>query len=572
MKNKLSFLGIPGELVVATLLVFGLWLAGCSNPAGDNSTDTPPKLATAVTVYMQKPSDWQELHAYVWDDSGKEYNGSGSGNLLTDLSNGFYSFHVESAEYGYINVRFNNGSSKSALDVLGVNTDTYFQGAGPFPGDTSRILLRQSSTSTISAPVFKASEITDSTVTLTWDPVPGIDVYILYDEFVIYDDDDNIIPNSEYWHFMGALSSTDRSFYDDNYGEYLEPEFPYKWKLVAVKYKENADMSALASIAPEDLSEDMYAPFYTVVHNFGELKVTTKESSLPAPTGLRVVNTTSTSVELAWNAVSDADYYMVWWEDPEDEEWYYIEEAYDTRYMDDNEEFIKPGSSYRYCVVAHNTRTYSKDSNIVTATTKPATTASISAFGDLKDISRAAAAPNNPAWVRAATNHKASNQIVIEWGLAPGVTKYEVALFASASSATPISGTKKTVSSTYSSVMSVPTTYGAVYVGVKSLNNPNWVKYSNSVSAFPTISMKSAKAAPSGSTKTLTINMTATWKSGVSYKYWVDVQGSDGYRNGFWAYTNTITHTVSKTPKYTVTVTPYVGGVPFYKSYPAANL
>jgi len=514
---------------------------------------------------MEKPSDWAGLYAYVWDDSGKEYNGSGSGNLMTNLNNGFYSFRAESVDYGYINVRFNNGGSSSAIDVLGVNTDTYFKSTG-YLNDISRNILMQSSTSQISAPEFRASQITENTVTLTWDPIPGIDGYIIYDEFIELDDDGEQIPDSEFWHFQKAFVPGETSIYDDNYGEYLDPESPYKWKLVAIKYKENVDLSGLDTIDPDWLREDDYAPYYTVVYNFGELEIETMESSLPAPTGLRVVSTTATSVELVWNAEPNADYYMVWWQDPDDFEWHYIEEAYDTSYLDDNEEFIKPGSSYNYCVVAHNKQTYSKDSNVVTAATTTLTRS-------VGNISRAAAVPPSaPASVIASANPKAANQINVDWTVVSGIKKYEVGLFTSTSSSTPVN--KKTVSGSFYGTVhytytSVPTTYGFYYVGVRAVDGSkysNWKFYSSAVSVFPKISIQSATSPKtSAAYKTITIKMNAAWKSGASYYYDVTLIDPDGYGRGYTyttkVYSNTIIiSNVPNGPKYTVTIKPYTSG------------
>jgi len=574
MKNNVFFTKIPGKLAIAAIFVFGLLLVGCDNSSGDGPNNIPVKPAKDITVFIQQPSDWSGVYAYVWDDSGKEYNGSGSGNLLTNQNNGFYSFKAESAEYGYINVRFNNGSSKSALDILGVNTDTYFKSTGTFSGDSSKILLQESSTSNISAPVFKASQITDSTVTLTWDSVPGIDGYILYDEFIILDDDGVKIPGSEYWHFQKAFIPGETSIFDDNYGEYLNPECLYTWKLVAVKYKENANLSALGSIDPDDLCEVDYAPYYNVIYNFGKLDVKTKESSLAKPTGLRVVSTTDTSVELAWNAVPNADYYMVYWQDPDDLEWYYIEEAYDNSYLDNDEEFIEPGSSYKYYVVAHNKQTYSKDSNVITANTT--SVRALISITNTKNISRAVTVtPSAPAYVTAGPNPSAANQINVSWAAVSGIKKYEVGLFIStASSSKPVSGSNKTISGTfYNSInytyTSVPTSSGAYYVGVRTVDGSkysSWKFSSGAVSAFPKISIQSATTKISGNYKTISIIMNASWKSGANYSYQVSVTDPQGY--GGYTYTTTVYNTntinipnVPKGPKHTVTIKPYTGGV-----------
>lgn len=370
-------------------LVFGLILTGCptetddgsgnnsNTPSTPNTPNDPQDSSKNIAVYLEKPTNWSKVYAYVWDDSGKEYSESSPGTLLTTQSGGFYSYEAQSPEYGYVNVRFNDGASQSTLDIFGVDTDTWYKQAGTYSADTSKILLNQNNSAAIAIPKFHASEVTDSTVTLAWESIPGIDGYILYDEFIEFDDNDEEIPDSEYWHFQKAFVPSERGLLDDNYGEYLDPESIYTWKLIAVKYKENADLSGLDSLDPDFISEKDYSPYYTVVYDFGELEVETKESSLPAPANLRVTNTGPTSVELEWNAVPDADYYMVWWYDEDTDEWLYIEEAYANKYIDADEEFIFPDSSYKYLVVAHNERTYSKDSNEITASTPSAYSASV---------------------------------------------------------------------------------------------------------------------------------------------------------------------------------------------------
>lgn len=571
MKNKSLFAGILGIAPV-----FGLLLAGCGNPAGDdNSAPVNPPVTKAVTVYMQKPADWAGVYAYVWDDSGKEYSEGEPGTLLTSQNGGYYSFKADSAEYGYINVRFSDGGSQSAMDILGVDSNTWYQSAGAFSGDRSKVVLRAGETSAVAAvPAFKASAVTDSTVTLAWDPIPGIDGYILYDEFVDFDDNGEEIPNSEFWHFQKAFVPSERSLLDDNYGEYLDPEAAYKWKLVAVKYKDGANLNSLDSKDPDYINEVDYAPLYHTVYEFGELEVETLESSLAAPANVRVDSTSATSVELSWNAVDKADYYMVWWwndgSDGREEDWYYIEEAYDTHYVDDNEEFIFPDSTYKYMIVAHNKQTYSKDSSAVTAATS-STRASVS-LGD-GNIGRAAAVtPSAPSSVGAAPKAGAANTIEVAWYAANNATKYEVALFTSASAGTPKSGTTKTVSGSFYGKVSytytsVPASPGVYYAGVRSVNGSKkspWTMCSYSVSPFPKVSVQSAVPKTSGNTKTITVKMNASWKAGASYGYKVTVAYQDtGYTVSGWNEkrfnnTNTLSITgLDKNYKYKVYITPF---------------
>jgi hypothetical protein len=504
------------------------------------------------------------VYAYVWDDSGKEYSESSPGTLLTTQSGGFYSYEAQSPEYGYVHVRFNDGTDQSTLDILGVDKNTYYQSSGTYSGDSSKVLVRSSTTSSISVPKFKATEITDSTVTLAWDPIPGIDVYILYDEFIEFDDNDEEIPNSEYWHFQKALMPSEVSLYDDNYGQYLDPESVYTWKLKAIKYKDNADLSSLDALDPDDISEEDYSPYYTVVYDFGELEVETKESSLPAPTGLRVTNTGPTSVEVAWNEVPGADYYMVWWwndgSDGREQNWYYIEAAYDNKYLDGDEEFIFPNSTYKYYVVAHNERTYSKDSNEVSAQT-PA--ASQSYTGTILDIARAAAAkPAAPSYISATPNLVAAKQMVVSWPIVPGALKYEVWLTKTSTATTSVKKQIVSGSNQYT-FTSIPTTQSAYYVKVRAINNngkwSDWTTTSSPIPVFPEISVKKATSKVSGAYKNVTVTMNASWKSGVSYGYNVTFRDPLGNTYSANSTTNTITQSLPKGPKYTAYITPYTG-------------
>jgi len=541
-----------GMLSVA--LAFAMAVLGCPSEV-EKPEENPPAGSKTITVYMEKPSDWSQVYAYLWDDGGKEYTSGAPGTLLTSVSGGYHSFKAEGAEYGYVNVRFSDGSSKSSVDIFGVNTDTWYKSAGN--SLAGKLLLRAGDTSSIPTPQFKSRDITDSTVILYWDPVPGIDGYILYDELMEYDDDGVFIQGSEFWHFQKAFLPGEREIYDDNYGEYLDPEAEYYWKLLAVKYKENADLSQIASIDPDYLSEDDYSPYYDVVHDFGTLTVFTKESSLPAPKNLRVVSTAATKVELAWDAVPGADYYMVEWRENSSDDWLYIEAAYGPNYIDDDDEFIKPGSSYQYRVFAYNERTYNVGNDVVTATT---------ALTRATTNATTRAVPLNPSTISATANPTAANQIKVNWSSVSGVTKYDVGLFKTASG-NPT--TSKTVSNTTTHTFTnVPSSPGVYYIGVRAVNGSQksgWKFTGSTVSAFPSISIKSATTKTSGGYKTITINMNAAWKTGTSYGYRVTVIDPKGYNVGTWVNfdvrsTNTITiSNVPSGPKYTVKIEPYTG-------------
>ena len=107
--------------ILAFALVFGLFMAACDNGLGSSSV---PSDTIDITVYMQKPSEWSQLYAYVWDEAGKEYSNSGNGTMMIGPgSDGFYSFKTNSPDYGYVNVRFNDGGSKSSLDPGNSDSD-----------------------------------------------------------------------------------------------------------------------------------------------------------------------------------------------------------------------------------------------------------------------------------------------------------------------------------------------------------------------------------------------------------------------------------------------------------------
>lgn len=152
-----------------------------------------------------------------------------------------------------------------------------------------------------------------------------------------------------------------------------------------------------------------------------------------------------------------------------------------------------------------------------------------------------------------------------------GTQKYEVGLFTSTSSSSPVSGTSKTVSgATAYTYKSVPTSKGAYYVGVRAINGSKkstWKFYYSAVSAFPKISLQSATAKTSGSYKTITVKMNASWKTGASYSYKVTLIDPKAYGGGY-SYNKTVSNTntiiisdVPKGPKYTVTIQPYTSGI-----------
>jgi hypothetical protein len=410
-KGKFLFLG--GLLALASMVV----VTGCdtgNNPvdnSGQQGDELPSNQSRSITVNMQKPANWQSLYLYAWDDSGTEYTGAAPGTELTGSSGGFYSYNVPSAEYGYINVRFSDGGSNSTLDIQDVESDTYFASDGAYTGDSSKILVAASANSSFPGKTFTGVPTT-TTIALNWSLIPDADAYVLYDEVTSWGDEDTDDPSDDwertYWHLQKALPREQTSLLDDNYGEYLEADTSYTWKLVAVKWNENADFTGIAGKLGEvlerdeisELDEQKFSSNYTVIHNFGEITVTTLEGTLPAPGGLQILTEelSPTSVALQWNPVAEADYYMVWWwndgSDGRDEGWYYIEAAFDTSYVDADEEFISPNSTYKYLVEARaddhgEGPLYGRWSDEVTVTT-PAEPAASVAYSGASSIVRAA--------------------------------------------------------------------------------------------------------------------------------------------------------------------------------------
>jgi hypothetical protein len=412
-KGKFLFLG--GLLVIAFMLL----ATGCdtgNNPvdkSGQEGDDEPITQSRSITVNMQKPAGWPQLYVYAWDDSGTEYTGAAPGTELTDSSGGFYAYNVPSAEYGYINVRFSDGGSHSTLDIQGIESNTYFTSAGAYTGDSSKILIAASSDGSFPASTFTGIPAT-TTINLSWSFIPDADAYVLYDEVTSWGDEDTDDPSDDwertYWHLQKALPREQTSLLDDNYGEYLDADTPYSWKLVAIKWNENADFTGISGNLGEvlerdeisELDEQKFSLNYTVIHDFGDITVTTLEGTLPAPGALQILaeELSPASVALQWDPVTGADYYMVWWwndgSDGRDEGWYYIEAAFDTSYVDADENFIFPNSTYKYLVEARaddhgEGPLYGRWSEEVTITT-PAEPVTSLAYIGASSIGRAAAA------------------------------------------------------------------------------------------------------------------------------------------------------------------------------------
>jgi hypothetical protein len=593
--------------ILSLMLVFGLALTGCDtggeDGSGYNNGDNNGTGANAksITVNMQKPSNWPQLYVYAWDDSGTEYTGAEPGTELTASSGGFYSYNVPSAEYGYINVRYSDGGSKSTFDIQGVESNTYFTSAGVYTGDSSKIRLAASSTSSFPSSTFTGIPTT-TTVTLNWSLIPDADAYVLYDEITSWWDEDTEDTSDDwertYWHIQKALPREQTSLLDDNYGEYLEADTTYAWKLMAVKWNENADFTGIAGKLGEvlerdeisELDEQKFSSNYTVIHDFGELTVKTLEGTLPAPGGLQILQEelAPTSVALQWNPVAEADYYMVWWwnngSDGRDADWYYIEAAFDTSYVDADEEFISPNSTYKYRVEARaddhgDGPLYGKWSNEVTVTTPPEPAPSLASGGD-SSVFRAAAASKQPIPAPSSPTLSVSSKGVVTvsvTGSSSKNRKFEIYQYGGGPGnfLVTVSGKKATLTKEIKnlpagssvSVMAkeVPGGSGssyqystASYTASTSFSMP-----SNSVSVPPKleafITLKGTTGTGKNTVKFFTITVTG-WPSygAASHSYTIKASGTvqpSGSWNG-----DTFTGTIKTSSKVDFTITPYISG------------
>jgi hypothetical protein len=541
MKKKTLFTGI-----LSLALVFGMLLfVGCpteddggSNTGGDNTGgdntggdntggdntggdntggDTTGK---NITVYMEKPAGWSQLYAYVWDDSGKEFTATTPGTALTTASSGFYSYQAQSAENDYINVRFSDGGSNATLDILGVDSNTYYKSLGTFSTDSSKVRLNASTNGTFTAPTFKTSEVTDKTITLTWGVIPEADDYVLYDEFSEYDDDGHHILDSEYWHFQNAFSKKDTSFLDDNYGQKLDPEWKFKWKLIAVRYKDGIDVSTIEDLG--DMSEEEFSAYYTPIYDYGELEARTAEGTLPAPQNLRVTEVDATSVALSWDPVNVADYYMVWWWDEEEGEWNSVETAYDPEYIDADESFIFPNSTYKYKVEARTDEFYGKRSLEVSATTSAEALNIAATSPNTQSIARAVsqwvkpATPNSVSLKKDKSGKIVASQLDLKWNSSLS-GKYKIGLFTSSTTQTPYTTMQSSGSSLKTHTFTgIPGAYTTYYVRVmrtttdKTHTDSDWSDPSGPAVVFPGITAVADRVTPDAVKGTKVINVTIT--------------------------------------------------------------
>jgi hypothetical protein len=566
-------------------------LTGCDTGNGPSATpddtDTNPVLGESITVYMKKPAGWPQLYAYVWDDGGTEYAGSGSGTALTGQSGGYYSFQTNQVENGYINVRFNDGASNSTLDILDVETDTYYQSAGVFSGDDSKIRLVAGVTGNIAAPALNAVPAA-TTVTLNWNLIPDADGYVMYDEFVEYDDDDEAISGSEYWHFQKILPREQTSFLDDNYGEYLEAKTIYTWKLVAVKFKSDFDFSAILGMEDDDLDEEEFSKNYTVLHDFGRKEVETTEGTLPAPTGLKILNDERppTSVALTWNPVNGADYYMVWWwndgSDGREEGWYYIEAAFDPQYVDADTKFIFPNTSYKYLVEARandkgDGPLYGKWSSEVSVTTPPEVFESILVQEDGPRMAKAAPVLSQiPAPPAPKLEVLSSGKVRVTMsGSSSKYRKFQI-IDGSKTQVALLSGKKLSLSKdisvpagkiVYLSAIELP--YGPGTTNYYSSKEYVQSKEGPAASVFipPKLSVAGKVTNMSGSgaktVKTITVTVIG-WPSGAPYHDYVVSSKPSGI-TGNWS-GDTYTGTIKNQNKVIVYVTPRVNDVPTHET------
>ncbi|MDR2096600.1 MAG: starch-binding protein [Treponema sp.] len=598
MQKKRWLTGILG-----LTLVFGLMVSGCptepddgsgnpipNNPNTPENPDNPgnpndsPNSSKNIAVYMEKPAAWSQVYAYVWDDGGTEYTGSGSGTVLTEQSGGYYSFQAKDVENGYINVRFSDGGSHSSLDILDVETDTYYKSAGAFSGDNTKITLAASSSGSFTAPALTAVPAT-TTVTLNWTLIPDADGYVMYDEFVEFDEDEEEIPDSEYWHFQKILPREQTSYLDDNYGEYLEAANIYTWKLVAVKFNGSFEYSDLAGMEDDDLDEEAFSENYTVLYDFGIKEVETLEGTLPAPTGLKILEDelTPTSVALQWEPVDGAGYYMVWWwndgSDGREEGWYYIEAAFDPQYVDADEEFIFPQSTYKYKVEARaddegDGPLYGKWSSEVSVTTPPEVSMNVLALEG--GLSKAAAKVKSQIPTPPAPTLTLQSSGKVRVTMAGSKTKYrkfQICDIYGNAVTTPFTGKQSSFSRDISfpagtnvSLYAIEKPYGSASTSLYSTNN--YIDSSPSAGSSPVFVPPklnitgSSSTAGTGKNAVKTIKLTITgWPQGAPNHSYVTSSSPSGL-SGAWSSNNTYTGTIKTSSKVTVTVTPYVNGKP----------
>jgi hypothetical protein len=566
----------PGLIVLA--LVFGAALAGCDSGGEESPPNNPPDIAKNITVYMEKPSGWDTLYAYVWDDNGSVYTAGSPGAVMNEAGDGFFSYSVK-AEYGYINVKFSGGNGNTTADILGVDSDTYYQTR--FSGQNGVVYLNAAaSPSDFASPSIRASEVTDSTVTLEWTAIPEADGYVLYDEWSEYDDDDEIIEGTEWWHFQKLLSKDETSLYDDNYGEYLLPEKTYTWRVVAVQFKPDADFSEIEEMDEDDIDEDVYSQTYTAIYDFGKFEQRTQESSLAAPT-LTASTAGATSIRLDWNAIEGADYYEVYWKyegDNEDiypdNEWHYVADAETNFFVDEDEAFIYPLTEYSYSVAAVNERVLSKDSNEVTVTTPADSPAN--ALRSIAPPLRAVT-PQKPSRPSAEPILSAANQAQVTWTLQGSGISYYVGVFANSSSTTPVwTSPKQTKGSLvlkhkdFSGKLSGKLDFYVKVQAFASTNSANKSAWSDAVltTVFPD-GFGKTKITPNSSSKTLQITLKDVFAGKFSgnwdYGYKVTYTDIDKNKNSVEkkvsmtkSYATTLTN-VPATSKYQVSIVPYIG-------------
>jgi hypothetical protein len=598
-KGKILFLG--RLLVIVSVLV----VTGCdtgNNTVDDsdqNGNELPISQSRNITVNMQKPDNWSFLYIYAWDDSGTEYTGAAPGTELTSSSGGFYSYNVPSAEYGYINVRFSDGGSNSTLDIQGVESNTYFTNAGTYTGDSSQIRVAASSNDSFTASTFTGIPAI-TTITLNWSFIPDADAYVLYDEVVSWGDEDTDDPSDDwertYWHLQKALPREQTSLLDDNYGEYLEAYTPYKWKLVAVKWNENADFTGIAGKLGEvlerdeisELDEQKFSSNYTVIHDFGEITVTTLEGNLPAPGDLQILaeELSPTSVALQWNPVAEADYYMVWWwndgGDGRNEGWYYIETAFDTSYVDADEDFIFPNSTYKYLVEARaddhgDGPLYGQWSDEITVTTLAEPVASI-AYSGTASIVRAAAASKQtiptPSAPRLSVSAKGVVTVSIT-GSSSKNRKFEIYQYGGGGGTylATVSGKKATLTKEIKNL----TAGGSVSIMVKELPSGSGSTYQyptasytassfslpNSIVVPPKLNavIKAGSITGTGKNTVKSFRITVTgWPYGAaSHSYTIRASSGTPRAGSGWS-GDTYTGTINTSSKISFTITPYMSG------------
>jgi hypothetical protein len=275
---------------------------------------------------------------------------------------------------------------------------------------------------------------------------------------------------------------------------------------------------------------------------------------------------------------------MVWWwndgSDGRDEDWYYIEAAFDTSYVDADEEFIFPSSTYKYKVEARaddhgDGPLYGKWSNAVTVTT-PAEPAASLAYGGASSIARAASkAKITPAPSAPTLSISAKGVVTVSIANDSSKSRKFDIYLSNGNPLDTVSGGKATLtkelknlqagSSVAIKVQEVP--YGANTNYKYSTNLYNTASDFSSLAYIVVPPKLEAFAAPTGTTgkgsntvKSFTVTVKGWPSSGAaSHTYAIKASSGTQQPSGKWV-GDTYTGTIKTANKVSFTITPILSG------------